>query len=45
MVPQDPGSNRCLWEGIESAVRDLATREGEVFVLTGPIFRARSCGN
>src|SRR4051812_34844844 len=33
MVPQDPGSNRCLWEGIESAVRDLAMREGEVFVL------------
>src|SRR4051794_2404321 len=26
MVPQDAGSNRCLWEGIESAVRDLATR-------------------
>ena len=42
MVPQDPGSNRCLWEGIESAVRDLATREGEVFVLTGPIFRGQT---
>jgi endonuclease G, mitochondrial len=42
MVPQDPGSNRCLWEGIESAVRDLAMREGEVFVLTGPIFRGQT---
>lgn len=39
MVPQAPGSNRCLWEGIESAVRDLALHEGEVWVLTGPIFQ------
>ncbi|MBP0495220.1 DNA/RNA non-specific endonuclease [Pararoseomonas indoligenes] len=38
MVPQNPGSNRCLWEGIESTVRDLAMEEGEVWVLTGPIF-------
>jgi endonuclease G len=42
MVPQDPGSNRCLWEGIESAVRDLAVREGEVWVLTGPIFQGET---
>ncbi|SDB74107.1 DNA/RNA non-specific endonuclease [Belnapia rosea] len=39
MVPQDPGSNRCLWERIESAVRDLTLAEGEVWVLTGPIFQ------
>ena len=39
MVPQDLGSNRCLWERIESAVRDLALAEGEVWVLTGPIFQ------
>ncbi|MCK8785106.1 DNA/RNA non-specific endonuclease [Roseomonas sp. NAR14] len=38
MVPQAPASNRCLWEGIESAVRDLVMREGEAFVVTGPIF-------
>ncbi len=42
MVPQDPGSNRCLWEGIESAVRDLAVREGEVWVLTGPLFQGEA---
>jgi endonuclease G len=42
MVPQDPGSNRCLWEGIESAVRDLAVHEGEVWVLTGPLFQGES---
>ncbi|MBL6459552.1 DNA/RNA non-specific endonuclease [Belnapia sp. T6] len=39
MVPQEPGSNRCLWEGIESAVRELAIQEGDVWVLTGPIFQ------
>ena len=39
MVPQDPGSNRCLWERIESAVRDLALAEGEVWVVTGPVFQ------
>ena len=38
MVPQNPGSNRCLWEGIESTVRALAVDEGEVWVLTGPVF-------
>ncbi len=42
MVPQDPGSNRCLWEGVESAVRELAVREGEVWVLTGPLFQGES---
>ncbi|HWX47939.1 MAG TPA: DNA/RNA non-specific endonuclease [Roseomonas sp.] len=38
MVPQNPGSNRCLWEGIEASVRCLAEDEGEVFVVTGPVF-------
>ncbi|WP_424138526.1 DNA/RNA non-specific endonuclease [Roseomonas chloroacetimidivorans] len=42
MVPQSPGSNRCLWEGIESTVRNLAMEEGEVWVLTGPIFEGRN---
>jgi endonuclease G, mitochondrial len=39
MVPQDPCNNEVLWEGIESAVRDLTLSEGEVFVVTGPVFR------
>ena len=38
MVPQNPGSNRCLWEGIESSVRRLAAEVSDVFVVTGPIF-------
>ncbi|MFZ1106919.1 MAG: DNA/RNA non-specific endonuclease [Rhodomicrobium sp.] len=37
MVPQDPCNNEVLWEGIESAVRDIALRD-EVFVVTGPAF-------
>ena len=38
MVPQAPQLNRGLWEGIESAVRTLAERRGELYVVTGPIF-------
>jgi endonuclease G len=38
MVPQNPGSNRCLWEGIEASVRRLAADTSDVFVVTGPIF-------
>ena len=39
MVPQAPKLNRGLWEGIESAVRKLAERQGELYVVTGPIFQ------
>ena len=38
IVPQAPALNRGLWEGIESAVRTLALKEGELYVVTGPIF-------
>ena len=38
MVPQHPASNRCLWEGIETSVRRFAADEGEVYVVTGPVF-------
>ena len=38
MVPQTPELNRGVWEGIESAVRRLATGEGELYVVTGPAF-------
>lgn len=38
MVPQDPHLNRGLWAGIEGAVRALAAADGEVYVVTGPIF-------
>jgi endonuclease G, mitochondrial len=38
MIPQNPDNNRHLWEAIERAVRDLTMRDGEVYVVTGPIF-------
>ena len=38
MVPQNPNNNRILWEGIESAVRGLAKRDGDIYVITGPLF-------
>ena len=38
MIPQEPCNNEVLWEGIESAVRDLALSDGEIYVVTGPAF-------
>ncbi len=38
MVPQAASLNRGLWEEIETAVRNLADADGEIFVVTGPIF-------
>ncbi len=38
MIPQDADNNRNLWASIESAVRYLATRERDVYVVTGPMF-------
>ncbi len=38
IVPQAPRLNRGLWEGIESAVRTLARRDGDLYVVTGPAF-------
>lgn len=38
MVPQTASLNRGLWEQIEVAVRNLVARDGELFVVTGPIF-------
>ncbi|AOX19060.1 hypothetical protein A0U90_00690 [Kozakia baliensis] len=39
MVPQTPDLNRGLWAGVEKVVRDLATQNGEVYVVTGPAYR------
>jgi endonuclease G len=38
MVPQDGDNNRHVWAGIEQAVRKLAQKEGDLYVLTGPAF-------
>ena len=41
IVPQTAALNRAQWEGIESAVRQLAERDGELYVVTGPAFQGR----
>jgi endonuclease G len=38
IAPQTPALNRGLWEGVEAAVRELAREDGELYVVTGPIF-------
>ena len=42
MVPQVPENNRGPWEGIESAVRKMTEKEGELYVVTGPIFQGEN---
>ena len=39
MVPQAHRLNTGLWSAIEGTVRDLARREGEIYVVTGPVFQ------
>ena len=41
MVPQTGILNRGLWADIESAVRDLAVAQGELYLVTGPAFQGR----
>ena len=38
IVPQNRSANRSLWAAIEESVRRLATRRGDLYVVTGPIF-------
>ena len=38
MVPQDADNNRHTWAGIEQAVRKMAKKEGDLYVITGPAF-------
>ena len=38
MVPQTPDLNRGVWSRIETGVRRLAERRGELFVVTGAAF-------
>lgn len=40
MVPQAPELNEGLWAGIEGAVRAWARRDGELYIVTGPIYAA-----
>ncbi|MDR3439048.1 DNA/RNA non-specific endonuclease, partial [Telmatospirillum sp.] len=38
IVPQAACNNEVIWNGVEAATRSLATTDGEVYVVTGPIF-------
>ncbi|WP_186040508.1 DNA/RNA non-specific endonuclease [Burkholderia gladioli] len=38
MIPQNPQNNRRLWARVEEAVRAMAVRDGEAYVVTGPMF-------
>lgn len=42
MVPQDRKHNRDIWAPIENAVRTMARKEGELYVITGPAFLGSS---
>jgi endonuclease G len=48
MVPQDGDHNRHIWAPIEGAVRKMAKKEGQLYVITGPAFlgtNLRKVGN
>lgn len=38
MIPQAACNNEGVWEQIEATTRQLATTDGELYVVTGPIF-------
>jgi endonuclease G, mitochondrial len=42
MVPQDREHNRHIWAPIEAAVRKMAKKEGQLYVITGPAFLGTS---
>jgi endonuclease G len=42
IIPQHPKNNQNIWANIEEKIRNLASKEGEVYVVTGPIFEGAS---
>jgi endonuclease G len=42
MTPQLPAHNRGLWSSLEKKTRDLATKRGELYVVSGAIFAGSS---
>lgn len=49
MVPQNPTHNRRFWKNFEGQVRNYVKNNGEMVILTGPVFTnpngARTIGN
>lgn len=39
IVPQAPENNRGIWASLEGSVREMAARRGELYVVTGPVYR------
>ena len=39
MIPQDHNDNAGLWAAVEQATRDTAVADGEVYVVTGPLYQ------
>lgn len=44
VVPQTAALNEGIWTGVEMAVRHLAQRDGEIYIVTGPAFRDSTQG-
>lgn len=38
MIPQTPVNNTKIWAAIEETARDLAVSEGDIYIVTGPIY-------
>jgi endonuclease G len=38
MVPQTPNLNEGLWARLERRIQDVATADGTLYILTGPVF-------
>ncbi len=44
MIPQDPDNNRHLWAAIESSVRGMVKRGGDLYVISGPLYLGNTLG-
>jgi endonuclease G, mitochondrial len=42
IIPQHPKNNQRIWAAIEEAVRDYTEEEGQVYVVSGPMFEGES---
>lgn len=41
IVPQNPANNQNIWSAIESGTRAYASKNGSVYVITGPLFQGQ----
>jgi endonuclease G len=43
MVPQHPENNRNGWNHLESYIREMAQARGDLYTITGPIYKCDPC--